>query len=447
MVAPIYVRQKLWGFLAFHRCPPQAHLPPFPTLQWKDFEVDICERLADQIGIAVTQAQFMHQMEQLVIERTEQLQQEIKERLIVEESLRHSQEQLYLIADSLPVLISYVDSDRCYRFNNKAYENWFGQSVEKICGSHIREVWGEEAYQKIEDKVEAVLSGHEVTFEIQIPYKNAGLRWVKASYIPHLEGDRKIRGFFALIEDISDRKEIEQMKDEFISVVSHELRTPLTSIHGSLKLLNAGRFGYLEDKGQQLIGLAEKNTNRLVRLVSDILDLQRLDSGKTTIEKQPCDAADLIAEAVETMQELARSQKISLEFTPTSIPLFVDPDSILQTLTNFLSNAIKFSPADSSVKIQVEERPQDILFQVSDRGRGIPAHKLETIFERFQQVDASDARQQQGTGLGLAICREIIEHHEGKIWAESILDKGSAFYFTLPKETGGRGKGKGGVAS
>ncbi len=438
LVAPIYVRHQLWGFLAFHRC---SLLPQTPNPQWQDFEIDISQQLADQIGIAVAQAQFIREMEDLVAARTQelqeknqQLQQEIEERLQMEESLRHSQEQLHLIADSLPVLISYVDCDRYYCFNNRVYEDWFGKSVSEICGSHIREVLGQEAYQQITNEIETVLSGQKITFEMQIPYKNAGLRWVKASYIPHQdEESQKILGFFALIEDISDRKAIEQMKDEFISVVSHELRTPLTSIHGSLRLLNAGRMGSLNQKSQKLIGLAEKNTDRLVRLVNDILDIQRMDSGKTTIEKQPCDAADLISTAAETMAELAHQHQVKLEYQSKSIPLVADCDRILQVFTNLLSNAIKFSPPNSTVRIQAKERPRDILFQVSDRGRGIPSSKLETIFERFQQVDVSDSRQKQGTGLGLAICRQIVELHQGKIWAESSLGKGSTFCFTVPK--------------
>ncbi len=432
LIAPIFVRQQLWGFLAFHRC--QA------ARQWENFELDICQQLADQIGIAVTQAQFIRNMEELVNERTnqlrksnQQLQQEIEERLQVEESLRHSQEQLYLIADSLPVLISYIDSDRYYRFNNKAYEDWLGKSVEEICGSPMRQVLGEKAYEQIKDKVEAVLSGQNITFEMQVSFKNTSLRWVKVNYIPHREESSKVLGFFSLIEDISERKAIEQIKDEFISVVSHELRTPLTSIYGSLRLVNSGRMGSLNKKTQQLIELAEKNTDRLVRLVNDILDLQRMNSGKITLEKQPCNAVDLISTAVETMRELAQQQEIKLKYAPRSIPLVADPDCILQTLTNLLSNAIKFSLEHSNVSIQAEERPQDILFQVSDRGRGIPSDKLESIFERFQQVDASDSRQKQGTGLGLAICRQIVELHQGKIWAESTPGDGSTFYFTLPK--------------
>ncbi len=431
LILPIFVHQKLWGFLLFQR-----HEVAY---RWEDFEIDIGEQLANQIGIAVAQTEFILKMENLVVLRTKELresnlklQQEIEQRLQIEKSLRHSKEQLYLIADSLPVLIAYVDHNQCYQFNNRAYEDWFGQSLKEISGSPIRQVLGEKVYQQIKDKVEAVLTGQEVTFEMQIPYQNTSLRWVKVTYIPHKGENSKVIGFFVLTEDINDHKEMEQIKDEFISVVSHELRTPLTAIHGSLKLLNAGKGGTLNEKSQLLIGLAEKNTDRLVRLVNDILDLERIDSGKRTLEKKSCDAADLIATAVETMKQLAQEDKILLESDLISIPLIADPDSILQTLTNLISNAIKFSPAHSTILIQAEEHPNEVLFKVKDQGRGIPANKLENIFERFQQVDVSDSRNKQGTGLGLAICRQIIELHQGKIWAKSTPGKGSTFYFTLP---------------
>ena len=432
LILPIFVHQKLWGFLSFQRHE-VAYL-------WEDFEIDMGEQLANQIGIAVAQAEFILKMENLVVLRTKELtesnlklQQEIEQRLQIEKSLRHSKEQLYLIADSLPVLIAYVDHNQCYQFNNRAYEDWFGQSLEEICGSPIRQVLGETAYKQIQDKIETVLSGQEVTFEMQIPYQNTSLRWVKVTYIPHKGENSKVIGFFVLSEDINDHKEMEQIKDEFISVVSHELRTPLTAIHGSLKLLNSGKMGSVSEKSQVLIGLAEKNTDRLVRLVNDILDLQRMDSGKRRcITKKFCDATDLIATAVETMKQLATEHKIILEYKLSSIPLIADPDNILQTLTNLISNAIKFSPAHSTILIQAEAHPNEVLFKVKDQGRGIPANKLETIFERFQQLDVSDSRNKQGTGLGLAICRQIIELHQGKIWAENNPDKGSTFYFTLP---------------
>ncbi len=243
----------------------------------------------------------------------------------------------------------------------------------------------------------------------------------------------KIVGAVVIFKDITERQVVEQMKDEFISVVSHELRTPLTSIRSTLGLLARGLLNSQPDKSQRLLEIAFDNTNRLVRLINDILDLERIKSGKVTMDKQICNTTDLITQAVEVMQAMAEKARITLAVNIVSVELQVDPDRIIQTLTNLLSNAIKFSPADTTVHLTVKLKDkQMVLFQISDRGRGIPSDKLEMIFDRFGQVDASDSRHQSGTGLGLAICRSIVEQHGGQIWVESNLGEGSIFYFTLP---------------
>ncbi|MGD1918563.1 MAG: sensor histidine kinase [Pleurocapsa sp.] len=247
-----------------------------------------------------------------------------------------------------------------------------------------------------------------------------------------------------MTSDISDRKAIERMKDEFISVVSHELRTPLTSIHSSLKILATGKLGSLSSQGERMLKIADEQTERLVHLVNNVLDLQRIQSGKIKMNKQACQARELLIEAVQTMQTLAQEQKIKMLIEPDDFVVWADRDYILQTLTNLVSNAIKFSPHQSTVTLSATIKPQAkqnnkhlftdyITFAVKDRGQGIPQDRLETIFERFQQVDSSDSRKKGGTGLGLAICRQIVEGHGGQIWAESFLDQGSTFYFTLPK--------------
>lgn len=235
-----------------------------------------------------------------------------------------------------------------------------------------------------------------------------------------------------LAEDITEQQKIEQMKSEFIGIVSHELRTPLTAIKMSLGLLKSGIYDKKPDKFQRMLEIALIDTNRLVNLVNDILDLERLDSGRAVLEKMSCQAADLMQKAVEGVQPLAISQQITLTINPTDAEVWAAADAIIQTLTNLLSNAIKFSPTNSTITLSAEYQTDVVLFRVSDKGRGIPADKLETIFGRFQQVDTSDARQKGGTGLGLAICRSIIEQHGGKIWAQSTLGAGSTFCFTLP---------------
>jgi signal transduction histidine kinase len=193
------------------------------------------------------------------------------------------------------------------------------------------------------------------------------------------------------------------------------------------------------DKGRRVIEIAAQSADRLVRLVNDILELERLESGKISLLKQPCNVGDLMMKATDMMQVMANRAGISISVSPQDIQLNADPDRIIQVLTNLLGNAIKFSPRGSTVWLSVElSLPLSpspplptVLFKVKDQGRGIPADKLESIFERFHQVDASDSRKKGGTGLGLAICRSIVQQHGGRIWVESTLGEGSSFYFTL----------------
>ncbi|PSB30030.1 PAS domain S-box protein [Stenomitos frigidus] len=232
-----------------------------------------------------------------------------------------------------------------------------------------------------------------------------------------------------IINDITERK---QLENEFISLVSHELRTPLTSLMGGLYLLGSGQLGTLTPKGQNVLNIATTNTERLTRLVNDILDLERMKAGKMSVQPVACNAADLLLQAADAMQAMAEQAQITLVTAPLTATLFVDPDRILQTLTNLLSNAIKFSPGGSTVWLSAQLHADHIQIQVQDQGRGIPPDKLQLVFDRFQQVDQSDARQKGGTGLGLAICRNITEQHGGKIWVESVFGQGSTFFMTLP---------------
>ncbi len=269
-------------------------------------------------------------------------------------------------------------------------------------------------------------------------------------------------GAVVTFKDISERKAVERMKQEFVSTVSHELRTPLTSMRGALGLIASGLLVSQPEKAHRMLEIAVSNTDRLVRLINDILDLERIESGKIAMDKKNCDAADLMLQAAETMQPMAQKAGVTLSLVPVGglpqgVPLQADPDRILQTLTNLLSNAIKFSPPGSTVWLTGEMREGGgantdcdvartdnnrlihscagcpcVLIAVRDQGRGIPADKLDSIFERFLQVDASDARDKGGTGLGLAICRTIVQQHGGRIWAESVLGEGSTFYVSLP---------------
>ncbi|MDQ2834985.1 MAG: response regulator [Acidobacteriota bacterium] len=243
---------------------------------------------------------------------------------------------------------------------------------------------------------------------------------------------------------LNHRSELDTLKDEFISTVSHELRTPLTSIRGALGLLSSGIIGDVDAKALNLLRIAVTNTDRLIRLINDILDLERMESGRAPLQIRRCSLRDLAQQAIDTMTPMADANTVHVELEPSTVAqaaypeaLFFDGDSdrILQVLTNLLSNAVKFSPVASTVRVYTEATSDSILLKVVDEGRGIPSDKLDSIFDRFQQVEPSDARQKGGTGLGLAICRSIVQQHSGSIWAQRNLGAGTTIYVMLPRTT------------
>jgi PAS domain S-box-containing protein len=254
--------------------------------------------------------------------------------------------------------------------------------------------------------------------------------------------------------ELAQRQTVEQLKDEFIGIVSHELRTPLTSMRGALGLLAMGVLDHEPEQMKRTIEIAAIETERLVRMVNDILDLEKLAADGDTHAPEWCDALEIVERAIGVMSGRAQADRVEIEVDCPEIEIWVVPDRLMQIFTNLLDNAIKFSPPGSTVSIvatplddlmpgnltQSDSVPlsansptPSIQFAITDRGRGIPEDKLETIFNRFQQVDASDARDKGGTGLGLAICKSIALQHHGRIWVESKWGHGSTFFLTLPQ--------------
>lgn len=247
--------------------------------------------------------------------------------------------------------------------------------------------------------------------------------------------DGKATGIVVAFADTTERQVLDRMKDEFVSTVSHELRTPLTSMRASLGLIASGALKTRPEKSEKMLGIAIGNTDRLVRLVNDILELERIGSGKAELHYGDVDADALLHRATDLLSGTAAKTGITFTFGQPGVHIWADSDRILQTVTNLLSNAIKFSPEGGVIHLEVRHTgPKEATIEVRDHGRGIPADKLEHIFGRFQQVDASDSRVMGGTGLGLAICRSIITQHGGHIWAESKPEAGARFLFTLPTE-------------
>jgi len=238
----------------------------------------------------------------------------------------------------------------------------------------------------------------------------------------------------AVMRDCTERRRAEQAKDEFISTVSHELRTPLTSIAGSLGLLNAGAAGAMPDRATRLVSIAESNSRRLVRLINELLDIEKIQAGKLVLDLHNLDLTELVQRAVEGVSGLTEEFKISFAFDadPQPIPVSGDADRLVQVVTNLLSNAAKFSPRDGRVEVTVAKVDGRARIAVRDHGPGIPVEFRDRIFGKFAQADSSDTRQKGGTGLGLAISREIVERHGGRIWFDSTPGEGATFFVELP---------------
>jgi signal transduction histidine kinase len=240
-------------------------------------------------------------------------------------------------------------------------------------------------------------------------------------------------GAIAVLRDITELVRMDALRSDFVSHVSHELRTPLAAIIGSIKLILDGRAGDLTETQGRLLNIVERESGRLMYLINDLLDLAKLEAGRTRIEFEPTDLSQVIAEAVEAIQSLATSKTIQISTHTEGLkgPVPCDPALIRQVLQNLIGNALKFTPEGGSVRIEALTGPDAIKVNTTDTGIGIPRDKWEAVFNKFEQVGAHQGPV-KGTGLGLAICRQIIDRHGGRIWVESEEGVGSTFTFTLP---------------
>ncbi len=384
----------------------------------------LSQRLQPVIQAYAEQHLQIHQ--QLWTQERDRLRSEVR---MAQAESRQYQQQFYELIHRLEGVFGLWDTaTQKWLYLSAHSENLWGLSREVL----LRDLHGWLTAVHPDDRARVAQALRDPTYPLTLEYRVLPEKWVRDRWFAVRDEAGQVDRVLRLAEDISDRPRVERLKGEFISIVSHELRTPLTSIRGSLGLLASGLLADRPERAQRMLAIASAEVERLVRLVNDILDIERLELDKISIEKTWCDAGKLLSQAVDIIYPLAVEAGVNLLVFPVAVMIWADGDRIVQTLTNLLSNAVKFSEAGSKVTASVRSTANEAIFQVSDRGRGIPPDKLEVIFGKFQQVDATDSRRRGGTGLGLAICRKIVEIHGGRIWVESTLGQGSTFYVALP---------------
>ncbi|HTG32329.1 MAG TPA: response regulator [Thermoanaerobaculia bacterium] len=279
------------------------------------------------------------------------------------------------------------------------------------------------------------LSAGEVTLDFENRYlaKDGTYRWLSWRSVAVEEQEL----IYAVARDVEEQKRIEQLKNDFVSVVSHELRTPLTSIRGSLGLIAGGVAGELPAKARSLVDIAAKNCERLVRLINDILDVEKIESGQMGFRLAPVDLAALAEQATESNRAYAEGYEVELRIVTAGeaaeeARVWGDADRLLQVITNLISNAVKFSPRGGVVEVAVTRGEGEARVAVTDHGPGVPPEFRQRIFEKFAQADSSSTREKGGTGLGLSISRAIVERHQGRIGFASEPGVATAFFFDLP---------------
>jgi len=251
--------------------------------------------------------------------------------------------------------------------------------------------------------------------------------------------------FVSQIENIAHRREMDRLKREFISTVSHELRTPLTSIRGSLGLVDAGVLGELPEKARAMVKIAHQNSERLVRIINDILDVERIESGKLELQISVLAMAPLLREALEFNAPYGEKYRVQfvLEGVSGGLQVRADPDRLMQVMTNLLSNAAKFSPPGAQVLVRASQSGARVRIEVQDSGTGIPEEFRGRIFEKFAQADSSSGRRFDGTGLGLNITRRLVDAMGGTIGFTTVTGQGTTFHFDLPAaESSAEGPGE-----
>lgn len=336
------------------------------------------------------------------------------------------------ILDNAAEVIASVDGDLRFSNVNRAVEMW-NFSPEDLLGRRLIDLVKPGLRAEVSDQLSRIgASKNEIRFETTV-LNSSGAQRETAWAVTSSPDERSL---YCVISDITERKRLEQVKQEFVAMLSHDLRTPLTSVLMSLELLGHPSFR-LAEEGQGYLAQAERSLQVCISLINELLEIERYEAGMLHIELAPANLRGLAQAAIDAVRPIADSKDIHISLTAdldnSERLVKMDGERITRVLINLLANAIKFSAGGAKIVVKVEYESTIVRAKVIDRGRGIPSDQLDKVFDRFQQVQSSDGQRGAGSGLGLAICKAIIEAHKGKIGVYSEDGKGSTFWFELPR--------------
>ena len=351
-----------------------------------------------------------------------------------EKALKESEEKYHLIFDSAPLGLVHYDNTGVITEFNERFINIIGEDKHNLANfSLLNDTHDPNLRQAILNTLRGKFGQYEGKSNALGGDKDKDIRL----YCRGIQSeDGEILGGVSIMEDITEDKRVERLKSEFVSTVSHELRTPLTAIRGAVGLLNEGVVGDLPIEARKLTEISEVNTNRLLMLIDDILDISKIELGELSYDFHLMDVRRFLEEVVRVIETYARQHDVKLVLKRYCNDVFInaDHDRMMQVMYNLLSNAIKFSPHNGKVTISMECIDEGVKISIADSGPGIPKEFQGVLFDRFTQFDSSDSRRTGGTGLGLNITKALVEKHHGKIDFETGKD-GTTFYIILPTQS------------
>lgn len=335
------------------------------------------------------------------------------------------------ILDNAVDVICSINADGKFTAANPASLQTWGYAPEKLVGLPYSHLIAREDCAKFGEAIEQIKRDKApITIENRIV--NQGQEFVHVLW--SLRWSEEERSLFCVAHDVSDRKRVEQLKQEFLAVISHELRTPLTSLQATLTLLGTGAYGELNGNGERRVRSAESGIGRLIMMINDLLDMEKMEAGKLSMTYADIDLADVISRSIDAIQGFSEEQGVTVEAHTRPVTVLADAERLVQVMVNLLSNAIKYSEDGFAVQIELVDKKEFCEVQIIDHGVGIPAGYEEKIFAKYEQAPvASGAKKRKGTGLGLPICKAIVEQHGGDIGVRPTAGGGSTFWYTIPR--------------